>query len=88
MHPMKAHGGVSETNGMVRPAPPTNPQGTMSDIVKHRQPRLRSGPMKEQTSNEHIVKVVGIDLAQRSFHVYGLESAGNGSLARASTERA
>jgi transposase len=32
--------------------------------------------MKEHTSNERIVKVVGIDLAKRSFHVYGVDERG------------
>jgi len=32
--------------------------------------------MKEHTSNERVVKVVGIDLAKRSFHVYGVDERG------------
>jgi transposase len=32
--------------------------------------------MKEQTSNERVVKVVGIDLAKRSFHGYGVDERG------------
>ena len=28
--------------------------------------------MKEHTSNERVVKVVGIDLAKRSFYLYGI----------------
>ncbi len=32
--------------------------------------------MKEQTSNERVVKVVGIDLAKRSFHVHGVDERG------------
>ena len=32
--------------------------------------------MKEHTRNERIVKVVGIDLAKRSFHVYGVDERG------------
>jgi len=31
--------------------------------------------MKEH-SNERVVKVVGIDLAKRSFHVYGVDERG------------
>jgi transposase len=32
--------------------------------------------MKEHNSNERVVKVVGIDLAKRSFHVYGVDERG------------
>ena len=32
--------------------------------------------MKEHTSNERVVKVVGIDLAKRSFQVYGVDERG------------
>ncbi len=32
--------------------------------------------MKEHTSNERVVKVVGIDLAKRSFYVYGVDERG------------
>jgi transposase len=32
--------------------------------------------MKEHSSNERVVKVIGIDLAKRSFHVYGVDERG------------
>lgn len=32
--------------------------------------------MKEHTGNERVVKIVGIDLAKRSFHVYGVDERG------------
>jgi transposase len=32
--------------------------------------------MKEHNSNERVVKVVGIDLAKRSFHGYGVDERG------------
>ena len=32
--------------------------------------------MKEHNSNERVVKVVGIDLAKRSFHIYGVDERG------------
>jgi hypothetical protein len=38
--------------------------------------------MKEQTSNERVVKVVGIDLAKRSFHVYGVDERGQRVISR------
>lgn len=37
--------------------------------------------MKEH-SNERVVKVVGIDLAKRSFHVYGVDARGQGVISR------
>lgn len=38
--------------------------------------------MKEHTSNERVVKVVGIDLAKRSFHVYGVDEHGQRVISR------
>jgi hypothetical protein len=39
--------------------------------------------MKEHTSNERVVKVVGIDLAKRSFQVYGVDERGQRVIADA-----
>ncbi len=38
--------------------------------------------MKEPTSNERVVKVVGIDLAKRSFQVYGVDERGQRVISR------
>jgi hypothetical protein len=38
--------------------------------------------MKEHTSNARVVKVVGIDLAQRSFQVYGVDERGQRAINR------
>ena len=44
--------------------------------------------MKEQTRNERVVKVVGIDLAKRSFHGYGVNERGQRVISRTFSRRA
>ena len=38
--------------------------------------------MKEHTNNERVVKVVGIDLSKRSFHMYGVDERGQRVISR------
>lgn len=41
--------------------------------------------MKEHSSNEHVVKVIGIDLAKRSFHGYGVDERGQRRISKTFT---
>jgi transposase len=41
--------------------------------------------MKEHTSNERVLKVVGIDLAKRSFQVYGVDERGQRAISKTFT---